>query len=59
MSLEERLSKIKGTEPGEFRVTVDNWEEPVLEWEGFAENVSDALHKALDQREAEFGGEEA
>lgn len=53
------MSEIKGTEHGPYRVTVSDGYDEVLEWVGHADNVSHALHKALDQREEELGGEEA
>lgn len=48
----------KGNGYGPYQVVVTHWSEDVLEWSGDASNVSDALHKALDKREEELGGEE-
>lgn len=53
------LSEVEGKEPGTFTVEVSTYGTQALFWEGYAENVSDALHKALDQREEELGSEEA
>lgn len=52
------MAEIKGTEYGPYGVIVSHGGEEVLTWEGDAENVSGALHKALDKREEELGGEE-
>lgn len=52
-------TEVEGTEPGTYTVVVESYGEQALHWEGYANNVSDALHRALDQREGELGGEEA
>lgn len=45
----------KGTSWDTFTVEVYTAsDEQVLRWEGQAENVSDALHRALDQRDEEM-----
>lgn len=44
---------INGTEYGQYAVVVTNWSDEVLRWEGQADNVSDALSRALDHREDE------
>lgn len=53
------MSEVEGKEPGAFTVEVSTYGYQALFWDGYAENVSDALHKALDKREEELGGEEA
>lgn len=52
-------SEIEGTEYGTYTVEVSTYGTQALFWEGHAQNVSDALHKALDKREEELEGEEA
>lgn len=53
------MSEVEGKEPGTFTVEVSTYGYQALFWEGYAANVSDALHKALDKREEELEGEEA
>lgn len=53
------MSEVDGKESGLFTVEVSTYGYQALLWEGYAANVSDALHKALDKREEELGGEEA
>lgn len=48
------MSEVEGTEPGTFTVEVSAYGCQALFWEGYAANVSDALYKALNQREEEI-----
>lgn len=49
---------LPGTEGGDFRVVVEAYGNEALSWEGFADNVSDALSRALDAREDQVRGGE-
>ncbi len=47
---------LKGTEDGSYRVIVIADGETALDWQGNAENVGDALSRALDVREDKLRG---
>lgn len=50
------ITPMRGTEDGSYRVLVEADGETALDWQGQAENVSDALSRALDAREDKVRG---